>query len=320
MPDYRDDEVLLKVSAVGICGTDIHAFTGHQPFFSYPRVLGHEICGVIDQLGSACSKFKVGQRVAVMPVISCGKCPACEVGKTNCCESASLYGVHQDGAFCEYLAVKEENLIAVPEKLTDCAAAYVEPFTISAHAVRRAETSNKDNVLVVGAGPIGLGVAAVAKATGAKVVVADVQDSRLQHVASKLGLATLNPTAEDFEEKLKATFDGRLPSTVFDVTGNKNAMTNAVNLICQGGKLVFVGLYIGDLQIDDPTFHRKETTLLASRNSTVEDYEHVLELMESGDLDESLLNNRVYDFETVGNTYAEDVVNNKELIKGLIKF
>lgn len=255
-----------------------------------------------------------------MPVVYCGECAACKAGKTNCCESASLYGVHQDGGFCEFLAVKAINTIKVPSHFTDCATAYVEPFTISAHAVRRGEVGKGDTVLVVGAGPIGIGVAAVAKAKGAEVIVADVQESRLEHVRKSLGLKTINPTVGVYAEELAKLCGGQLPAIVFDVTGNKRAMTDAVNLISAGGKIVFVGLYIGDLQIDDPSFHKKETTLLSSRNSSREDYEYVISLLESGDLHEKLLNNRTYDFYSIGNSYEEDVVNNKELIKGVITF
>ncbi|WP_068087954.1 zinc-binding alcohol dehydrogenase family protein [Polycladidibacter stylochi] len=320
MPTPKDDEVLLKIKAIGICGTDIHAYTGHQPFFNYPRVLGHEISGIIESVGPKCEGISKGDKVAVMPVKYCGKCPACKAGKTNCCESASLYGVHEDGGFCEYLAVKSENILKVPESFSFLDAAYIEPYTISAHAVRRSAISGGENVIVVGAGPIGIGVAAVAKAKGANVVVVDVQDSRLEHIEKCLQLKTLNPTSETYEDDLKAAFNGELAQVLFDVTGNKRAMTNAVNYICHGGKIVFVGLYIGDLQIDDPTFHKKETTLLSSRNSSKEDYDYVVSLFESGDLRSDFLNNFQFDFETIGHTYREDVVDNKELIKGVINF
>ena len=177
-----------------------------------------------------------------------------------------------------------------------------------------------ENVLVVGAGPIGIGVAAVAKAKGANVVVADVQGARLSHIKDKLDLKTLNPMDAAYEDKLRGCFNGDLPSVLFDVTGNKRAMTGAVNFISHGGRLVFVGLYIGDLEIDDPTFHKKETTLLSSRNSTREDYEDVIEMMEVGQLHEDFMLNFEYEFDTIGSRYEIDVVNNKDLIKGVILF
>lgn len=157
IPKIGDNEVLLKIKAIGVCGTDIHAYTGKQPFFTYPRVFGHEICGEIVEVGRECKSAKVGERVSVIPAISCGKCSACKLGKPNCCENISLYGVHQDGGFSEYLAVYEENTVVVPEELSDISAAFVECFAIGAHAVRRAEVKKGENVLVVGAGAIGLG-------------------------------------------------------------------------------------------------------------------------------------------------------------------
>ncbi|VFS61257.1 Sorbitol dehydrogenase [Leminorella grimontii] len=134
VPSPAAGEAVIKINAVGICGTDIHAWSGKQPFFSYPRVLGHEICGEVTTLGAGVNQFKVGQRVAVMPYLSCGKCGACQSGRTNCCENISVIGVHQDGGFCEYLSVPVSNLLAV-DGVDPIAAALIEPFAISAHAV-----------------------------------------------------------------------------------------------------------------------------------------------------------------------------------------
>ncbi len=156
IPIPGDDEVLIKIKTVGICGTDIHAWGGHQPFFSYPRVLGHEICGEIIGLGKNILNLKSGQQVAVIPYVACGQCPACLSGRTNCCEKISVIGVHRDGGFSEYLCVPVKNLLVVDDVEPE-AAALIEPFAISAHAVRRAAIQPGEQVLVVGAGPIGLG-------------------------------------------------------------------------------------------------------------------------------------------------------------------
>ncbi|HBR2029529.1 zinc-binding alcohol dehydrogenase family protein [Klebsiella quasipneumoniae] len=320
MPELEAGEALLKIKAVGICGTDIHAFAGRQPFFSYPRVLGHEICGVVEAVGSACSRVKKGLRYSVIPCIPCGVCAACQEGKTNCCERVSLYGVHQDGGFSEYLAVREDNLVELPSGLSDSAGALVECFAIGAHAVRRAAVQPQQNVLVVGAGPIGLAAAAIAKAKGGRVVVADIDAARRQQIAAKVGVKTLDPASPDYVDELKACFDGQLACTLFDATGNKTSMSRSVELIRHGGKVVFIGLYIGELVLDDPTFHKKETTLLASRNATREDFECVIALMADGILHEELMVNREYEFYSVGNRYKEDIVENKKLVKGIIKF
>ncbi|URN99323.1 zinc-binding alcohol dehydrogenase family protein [Leclercia adecarboxylata] len=320
MPELKAGEALLKIRAVGICGTDIHAFAGRQPFFSYPRVLGHEICGVVEETGSDCHRVKKGRRYSVIPCVPCGVCMACQEGKTNCCENVSLYGVHQDGGFSEYLAVREENLVELPPGLSDNAGALVECFAIGAHAVRRAEIKSQQNVLVVGAGPIGLAAAAIAKAKGARVVVADIDAGRRQQITDKLGLQTLDPIQGNYLDALKTCFDGQLACTLLDATGNKSSMSRSVDLIGHGGKIVFIGLYIGELVLDDPTFHKKETTLLASRNATREDFECVIAFMTAGVLPEKLMVNKEYDFYSFGHRYKEDVVENKSLVKGVIKF
>ncbi|ORM61718.1 galactonate oxidoreductase [Pantoea rodasii] len=318
-PTPAAQEVVIKPITAGICGTDIHAWAGNQPFFSYPRVLGHELCGEVVELGSRVTGFNVGQRVALIPYVACQQCDACLSGKTNCCETISVIGVHQDGGFCEFLSVPASNLLAVDDVAPE-AAALIEPFAISAHAVRRAAVAADEQVLVVGAGPIGLGVAAIAASAGARVVVADTSEPRRAHVAEKLGLATINPMAEDFEASLRAEFSGRLAAKVIDATGSPAAMNGAVKLIRHGGTIVFVGLHKGDLVIPDIEFHKREATLMGSRNATREDFAKVSELMASGLLRADIMLNRHYAFSTLVETFESEVINNRELIKGVIHF
>lgn len=313
------NEAKIKIKTVGICGTDIHAWGGNQPFFSYPRVLGHEICGEVVQLGSNESKFKIGQQVAVIPYVACQKCPSCLSGRTNCCENISVIGVHQDGGFADYLNVPVTNLLPA-EGIAPEAAALIEPFAISAHAVRRAAVQAGEAILVVGAGPIGLGVAAIAHADGAHVVVADTSEARRHHVDKYLSLQTVDPSAEDFEKQLKHLFSGALPLKVIDATGNQHAMNNAVNLIRHGGTIVFVGLFKGNLQISDPDFHKKETTMMGSRNATPEDFEKVGRLMANNQLNAEMMLTHHYQFASLAEIYEQEVINNRELIKGVIHF
>ncbi len=160
--------------------------------------------------------------------------------------------------FSEYLAVREDNLVPLPDEVSDSAGALVECFAIGAHAVRRAEIKAEQNVLVVGAGPIGLATAAIAVAKGAHVVVADIDCQRRQHVVDHLAINAFNPTQEDFIAALREAFGGELACVVLDATGNKASMSHDVNLIRHGGKIVFIGLYIGELVIDDPTFHKRD--------------------------------------------------------------
>ncbi|TAI86205.1 zinc-binding alcohol dehydrogenase family protein [Pectobacterium versatile] len=319
IPIPGESETLIKIKAVGICGTDIHAWGGNQPFFSYPRVLGHEICGEVVDTGKNVHQFKKGQQVAVIPYVACQQCPACKSGRTNCCEKISVIGVHQDGGFSEYLAVPATNVL-LAEGIDPQAAALIEPYAISAHAVRRAKVQRGEHVLVVGAGPIGLGAAAIAKADGAQVVVADTSAAHREHVIANLNLPVVDPSTEDFEAQLRAEFGGSLAEKVIDATGNQHAMNNTINLIRHGGSIVFVGLFKGDLQFSDPEFHKKETTMMGSRNATLEDFAKVGRLMSEGKLTAEMMLTHRYPFATLADIYEKDVINNRELIKGVITF
>ena len=298
IPIPGDDEVLIKIKAVGICGTDIHAWGGNQPFFSYPRVLGHEICGEIIGLGKNILNLKSGQQVAVIPYVACRHCPACLSGRTNCCENISVIGVHRDGGFSEYLCVPVNNLLVVDDVDPE-AVALIEPFAISAHAVRRAAIQPGDQVLVVGA---------------------DTSPARRDHVAQHLGLTTLDPSDPLFTEQLSATFDGSLAQKVIDATGNQQAMNNTVNLIRHGGSIIFVGLFKGELQFSDPEFHKKETTMMGSRNATEEDFAKVGRLMTEGKVTARMMLTHRYDFKSLAEIYESEVINNRQLIKGVIHF
>lgn len=319
IPTVGDNDVLIKIKRVGICGTDIHAWRGHQPFFSYPRVLGHEICGQVVKTGKNIDRFSSGQQVTVIPYISCQTCTACRDGRENCCENISVIGVHQDGGFSEYLIVPERNLLNA-EGLDADAAALIEPFAISAHAVRRAMIQAGEDVMVVGAGPIGLGVAAIAKAKGANVLVADTQSTRREHVEHSLGLPTSDPSAADFPTRIAEHFSGHLALKVIDATGNQQAMNRTVNYIRHGGTIVFVGLFKGDIQFSDTEFHKKETSLLGSRNANMEDFAEVRRLMADGSLNATMMLTHRYPFVELDSLYEQGVINNSDLIKGVIYF
>jgi 2-desacetyl-2-hydroxyethyl bacteriochlorophyllide A dehydrogenase len=319
IPRPAPGEALLRVLAVGICGTDIHAWAGNQPFFSYPRVLGHEVCGEIVALGDNVTHFSPGQRVALIPYLACGTCPACLSGKPNCCEQISVIGVHQDGAFCEFLSVPVSNLLPVGD-LDPEAAALLEPFAISAHAVRRAGLRPGQAVLVSGAGPIGLGVAAIADADGAQVVVSDTSAERRAHVTQVLGLPALNPLDAAFPAQLRAAFGGLPPETVIDATGSPQAMNGAVELIRHGGSVVFVGLHKGMLEIADPAFHKREATLMGSRNATRQDFAKVSELMAAGTLHPGIMLTHHFQFSALAEEFDTRVIGNRALIKGVVRF
>ena len=319
LPVPAAGEVRVRVSYAGICGSDVHIYHGHNPFAKYPRVIGHEFFGHIDSVGEGVEASRIGERVVIDPVVSCGHCYPCSIGRPNVCAELQVIGVHRDGGFSEFLCVPQQNIL-LAEGIAPEAVALIEPFAISAHAVRRAAVQAGDEVLVVGAGPIGLGAAAIAKAEGARVAVADVSSDRRAHVAAQLDLPTLDPLAADFDARLRALFGGNLAHKIVDATGSPQSMNRAVDLIRHGGSIVFVGLFKGDLQFSDPEFHKKETTLMGSRNATAEDFVRVGELMRSGALSAEMLLTHRLRFSELGSTFERDVINNPRLIKGVIEF
>merc|ERR1719502_724241 len=283
---------LVRVGAVGMCGTDFHAFHGQQNFFTFPRVLGHEVGCTIVALGEGSEKtdLKVGDRCAIVPYWGCGQCVACRRGKTNCCTNISVIGVHIDGAMREYLQVPLDKL--VPSKsLSLEQLALVETLCIAAHAVARASPEEGENALVIGAGPIGMGTAQFAKAAGCKVAVMDINDQRLNFVKESVGIEhTLNSTKcgeTGVESALKGIFDDELPTVVIDATGNINSMEGAFQYVAHGGKLAFVGHTKQRVSFENPLFHAREMTVLGSRNALPADFARVIDLIETGKVDVS---------------------------------
>lgn len=246
------DMALVQVKSIGVCGTDLHAFAGRQPFFEYPRVLGHELGVEVLDAPDGCGVV-VGDLCAIEPYLVCGACHSCRLGRSNCCESLKVLGVHVDGGMQKFLSV-DPKLLFRSAALTVDQLALVETLGIGANAVKRADIQAGQSVLIVGAGPIGLAVLQFALANGADVHMLDISASRLEFAESMGAKVTTDVGNERFE-------------VVFDATGNKAAMEKSFELVHFAGKLVLVGLIQGDISFHDPTFHRREMTLLSSRNS-----------------------------------------------------
>ena len=274
-------EVLVRAARVGICGTDLHAFEGKQPFFSYPRILGHELAVEVAEVGDGVSSVKQGDRCAVRPYLACGTCLPCRNGKPNCCMNIRVLGVHVDGGMQEWLTLPADYLHP-SAKLSLEELALVEPLSIGSHGVWRSGIASGEMALVIGAGPIGLAVVAAVRALGATAVVLELSNSRREFCRKYAGVETLIDAAGDPTERITEAFGGDLPSYVFDCTGSPRSMMAAFRYITHGGKLILVGLYPGEITFSDPDFHKRETTLLSSRNATREDFERVMQSLEAG--------------------------------------
>ena len=277
------DEALVRVRRVGICGTDLHAFGGHQNFFSYPRIMGHELAVEVLAIGETSQNlaYAVGDLCCVIPYLHCGACIACRRGKTNCCAEMQVLGVHVDGGMREEFILPADKLLkadGIPlEQL-----ALVEMLCIGAHAAQRAHIVAGENALVIGAGPIGLATAQFAKIAGADVTVMEVNENRLEFCARSLGIAKLIDARKDPLGKITRLLAGELPTLVFDCTGNALSMHAAFDYVAHGGSLVLVGHIKGALKFRDPHFHSHEMSLIASRNGTAGDFRQVISALGSG--------------------------------------
>lgn len=287
-PVLQPGHAIIKIKRIGICGTDIHAYTGTQPYFTYPRVLGHELAADLIEADGA-DGFVPGDALTIMPYFNCGDCIACRNNKPNCCTQIKVCGVHIDGGMSTYLSVPSYSLIK-SEGLNYDELALAEPLAIGAHGNRRANVQKDEFVLVIGAGPIGLGTIMFAKLAGAKVIVADINDQRLLFCKEKLNIEfTINAFKEDVTERLQEITNGDMPTVVMDATGSQKAINNALQYLAHGGRFVLIGLQKEKICFSHPEFHKREATLMSSRNATREDFVRVINSIKNGLINPSIL-------------------------------
>ena len=275
---------LVRVHRVGICGTDLHAFKGRQPFFTYPRSLGHELGVEVLALDAVETRLQVGDFCAVEPYLNCGTCQACLQGYTNCCMALQVLGVHTDGGMREIIEVPISKLHK-STTLTLDQLALIETLGIGAHAVERAGLEQDDAIVVIGAGPIGLSVLQFACLSGAPLVVLERDARRRQFCTDQFGVEYCLEETEDLLPKIQQILGGRLPTVVFDATGNATSMMQAFNYVAHHGRLVFVGFVQGDITFHSPEFHRRELTIMGSRNARSDDFKRIIGWMEEGRID-----------------------------------
>lgn len=284
-PVPKKGEVLVKTLAVGVCGTDYHAFRGRQPYFTYPRILGHEIAGEIAEIGSCAPEgLRVGDQATILPYLHCRTCIACRNGKPNACSGLQVLGVHVDGAMREYFTVPAEYVVKTGG-LSLNQSVIVEPLCIGLHAVNRGRVKQGETALVVGAGPIGLAAMKFAKLAGAAVIAMDTNAERL---AFCRGWAKADYTVEaggSVRDRLDKLTGGDGPSVVIDATGNAESMMKTFDYAAHGGRIVYVSLVQSDITFSDPAFHKKELTLLGSRGATLQEFGHAIACLQDGRID-----------------------------------
>jgi 2-desacetyl-2-hydroxyethyl bacteriochlorophyllide A dehydrogenase len=317
-PALQPGHAILKIARIGVCGTDLHAFEGTQPYFSYPRILGHELAGQLVEADQA-PGFAIGETVTFIPYFHCGQCIACRSGKPNCCVNLRVSGVHLDGGMVEYLSVPSSALVHGQGLPVD-ALALVEPLAVGAHGVRRAAIEPGEFVLVVGAGPIGLGTMAFARMAGAKVIALDLKEQRLRFCKERLKVNHIVPASSpDVLEQLREITGGDMPTVVFDATGNLKAINHSFNYMAHGGRYVLIGLQKGDIAFPHPEFHKREGSLLSSRNATRQDFEQVLAAIQKGEIDPATYITHRVAFNKVSDEFASWLNPASGVIKAMIE-
>ncbi|HEY0755974.1 MAG TPA: zinc-binding alcohol dehydrogenase family protein [Ktedonobacteraceae bacterium] len=310
-------EALIRIREVGVCGTDYHAFHGNQPFFTYPRILGHELGVEIVAVGTDVRHLVKGTHCAVRPYLSCGSCPACLRGKPNCCVHLQVFGVHVDGGLREFALLPAASLHSA-RTLTFEQLALVEPLAIGAHAVAGAALVKDEQVLVVGVGPIGLAVTQFALLMGARVIVTDLSQQRLAFCQNLWPTVTCIDGHQPMVEALERLLGDDLPTAIFDATGNPQSMQATFSYVGYGGRVIFVGLSQGEITFSDPLFHSREVALLASRNALAADFDRIIAALEADKFDLASWITHHATLETAVEAFPQWSGANSVMIKGLI--
>lgn len=317
-PLSKPGNTILKIKRVGICGTDLHAYQGTQPYFSYPRILGHELAGDIVETNGP-GQLTEGATVSVIPYFNCGNCIACRNNMPNCCINIKVCGVHIDGGMVDYLSVPSYSIIHT-DGLDYDSLSLLEPLSIAVHGTRRANVRPGEFVLVVGAGPIGLAAMQFASVAGAEVIAMDIIESRLRF-AEKLNIKhRVNASSQNVTEQLLDITNGDMPTVVIDATGNQQAINNALMYLAHGGRYVLIGLQKDAISFSHPEFHKRETTLMSSRNATRTDFNHVIDCIKRKLIDPSVFITHRAKFDDVKNVFESWLDPTNGVIKAMVEF
>ena len=318
MPRGKEGEALLKVRYVGICGADVASFTGNQPFTTYPRIPGHEFSAEIVEIPENDKGLKAGDIVTSNPYFNCGSCYSCERGFVNCCTDNQTMGVQRDGAFCEYISMPVERIYE-GKGLSAEELALIEPFSISQHAVSRCTIKESDNVLVIGAGPIGLFALLAAKAKCKNIVVADILDNRLALAKEYGATAVINTKNQSLEEFTNEFTNGRGFDVCIEACGAPETFLGCIDNCAFAGNIVLIGNGKRETNFVHSIILKKELNIYGSRNALKDDFINNIDIVASGNADVMKMVSRVYDMENALDAFKALANNDGTLAKILIK-
>lgn len=318
MPEVKDNEALLKVKCVGICGADVASYTGNQPFTTYPRIPGHEFSAEIVKIPENDKGLKAGDIVTCNPYFNCGECYSCERGFVNCCTDNQTMGVQRDGAFCEYIAMPVERIFK-GEGLSAEELSLIEPFSISQHAVSRATIKETDTVLVVGAGPIGLFALLAAKQKCKKIVVVDILDNRLS-LAKEYGAdAVVNTKTQSLEEFTKEFTEGRGFDVCIEACGAPETFLNCIDCAAFAANIILIGNGKRETSFVHSIILKKELNIHGSRNALNADFINNIRIVADKKADVMKMVSGIYDMENATDAFEALKNNDGTLAKILIK-
>lgn len=318
VPTPKKGEALLKIKYCGICGSDVATYTGNQPFATYPRIPGHEFSAEIVEIEENKYGLKKGMIVTANPYFNCGKCYSCRKGKVNCCEFNETMGVQRDGAFAEYITMPIERIYS-GEGLSAKTLALIEPFSISYHAINRGDIQKEDNVLVFGAGPIGIFAVIAAKLRGAKVYVADILDKRLYYAKIMGADDVINISKEDLIKKVKKITNGNGMDVCIEAVGHPQAFLNCIDAVAFGGKIVLIGNCKRETIFNHSLLVKKELNVYGSRNS-LNAFKPLIKLVSSEEIDIDKIVTDIFTLNDVLDAFRILTHNDGTKLKVIVKF
>lgn len=280
----ENNNVLIKMKAAGICGSDVGIYHGTNAAAVYPRVMGHEMVGEVEEIGNEVTKVKVGDRVIVDQVVKCRKCYACKMGRGNVCHNLKVRGVHIDGGYQEYIAVPEKDCYIIPEGLSCEDAIMIEPTTIAIQSCSRAKLSEDDTLLLLGCGALGSSILKIATLSGATIIVADVVDDKLNEALGHGAHYAVNLLKEDLESKIKEYTDGYGPTVSIDAVCSKDSLTTLLNLTGNAGRVITMGFSVSPIEITQYAITSKELDVRGSRLQNKK-FQEAVDLINEGSLD-----------------------------------
>ena len=313
------DDVIVRITSGGICGSDIGIYNGTNSLATYPRLIGHEFGGIVTEIGADVTNVKVGDKVAVDPVVSCGHCYACKIGRHNVCRDLEVMGVHRDGGFSEFVSAPAQNVHKFHKDFDESYLGLVEPFTIGVEINNRAQVTKGDKVLIMGSGPIGIAAMQVAKRNGAEVIMTDLVKERLDKALSMGADEVVLVSEENLEDRLMKFTDGEGIPVVVDTVCIPSSFEQSVQLACPAGRIVCIGLKDAPSQITMADITKKELTIVGSRlNNNC--FDEVIAGFEDGSLHPEDLMTKAYNYKDIMDALTMIKEHPQDVLKNVLKF